>query len=179
MLVFIFLIGCLYALLHFIWEGILAPSLRQSIRIDLFCLRDKLRRLKINNPELSGEAFSTVQDGLNSAIQHLNGIDVPFLVYCDSLVRRDQKLKECVEKRKHIVISANSPELLAIASQIRAKVENAARINSGGLYLYLIPIFAGYLCIKWTCSPIFTMLYMPNWQLEKIMPESDMEMSPA
>ena len=128
---------------------------------------------------MSAEAFNAVQDGLNSAICHLNGIDVPFLVYCDKMVGRDPKLKECVEKRQELVRSANSPSLLKIAGQIRLKVETAARTNSGGLYLYLVPIALGYLCVKWTCSPIFTMLYIPSQQLEKIMPESDLELSLA
>ncbi len=179
MLVYLFLVAGLYSLLHFIWEGIIAPSMRQSIRIDLFALRDELRRLKISEPDMPMEAFNAVQDGLNSTICHLNGIDVPFLVYCDKMVDRDPKLKECVEKRQELVRSANSPALVKIAGQIRLKVEAAARTNSGGLYLYLVPIVLGYLCLKWTCSPIFTMLYIPSWQLEKIMPESDMELSPA
>jgi hypothetical protein len=179
MLVYMFLLAGLYSLLHFIWEGIIAPSMRQSIRIDLFVLRDELRRLKINKPGMSLDAFNAVQDGLNSAICHLNGIDDPFLIYCDTMVRRDPKLKECVEKRQELVRSAKSAELLKIAGQIRVKVETAARINSGGVYLYLVPIALGYLCVKKTCFPIFTMLYIPSRQLEKIMPESDLELSHA
>jgi|ERR1035441_4210233 hypothetical protein len=173
MVILIFLFACVYALLHFIWEGILAPSLRHNIRLDLFALRDNLRRLKINNPELPNDAFNTVQDGLNGAIKHLSDIDIPLLVYCDSIVKRDAKLKEVVEKRRDVVLSANSKELIEIAGQIRQKIEHASRINSGGWYLYIIPAAAGFLCLKSVCSPIFTILYIPNWQLEKIMPERE------
>src|ERR1035441_10315344 len=121
MVILIFLFACVYALLHFIWEGILAPSLRHNIRLDLFALRDNLRRLKINNPELPNDAFNTVQDGLNGAIKHLSDIDIPLLVYCDSIVKRDADISDFTEP---------DPFLFADGAQGLHFVEDA-RVDAG------------------------------------------------
>src|SRR5437773_1088798 len=136
----LFLIGCLYALLHFIWESILATSIRFNVRLELFALRDRLRRMKITNPEIPDDAFHVIQDGLNGGIKHLYDIDVQVLVQCDLLSRNDPEIKARVEKRRAAVESANSKELLEIARLLRKLMEKSAIVNNGGWLLYIIPV---------------------------------------
>jgi len=170
---------CVYALIHFIFESILAPSIRLNLRFDLFSLRDKLRRLKAENPELSDEAFSVVQDGLNGTLKYLYEIDVPVLLHCDSQVKADPILRERMEKRREIVKQANSEELISIVKQLRKKVESAAIINSGGWLFYVVPMAVLFLVCKTVFKAIFSFVYLTNHELGKIMPEKDLELSPA
>ncbi len=178
-MVFIFLILCLYALLHFIFESIVAPSARFNIRLDLFALRDEARRLRIKSPEIGDEAFGVVQDGLNAAIKYLYEIDILILVHCDVMVNRDKRFKERVEKRRAVVMATNSSELIYITNQLRKKVESAALINNGGWLLYVIPILFAALVLKRACAPIFSVLYLSNHELEKIFPEKRVELAAA
>ena len=175
----IFLIFSVYVLLHFIFESIVAPSVRFNLRLDLFQLRDKARALRIMNPEIGDEAFNAVQDGLNGAIKYLYDIDVPLLIHCDRMVERDPQLKARVEKRRAIVMAVNSAELIEIFSQLRKKVESAAMINNGGWLLYLIPIAIGMVILKRVCTPIFSVLYLSSHELERIFPPKEIELAPA
>jgi len=120
-MILIFLILGLYALLHFILESIVAPSVRFNIRLDLFAMRDKLRLLKINDPEIGDEVFGVLQDGINGAIKYLYDIDIPFLLHCDVLVNRDPQLKESVEKRRAAVMNACRRSPLTVASHFTAR----------------------------------------------------------
>jgi hypothetical protein len=51
------------AALHFVYESILAPSLRLSLRFTLFALRDEVRQLKI-------DCASSLSDNGTRAISH-------------------------------------------------------------------------------------------------------------
>ena len=178
-MVLIFLIFSLYALLHFIFESIVAPSVRFNLRLDLFALRDKARRLSIINPEVGDQAFNAVQDGLNGAIKYLYEIDIPILLYCDAMVKRDPQLKERVEKRRAMVAATQCDELIEISRQLRRKVETAAFMNNGGWLFYVIPVVIVAGALRWVCTPIFSILYLSNHELEGIFPQKEPELAPA
>lgn len=171
-MILICLIFFVYALLHFVFESIVAPSVRFNLRLDLFALRDAARRLRIKNPQIGDEAFSAVQEGINGAIKYLYEVDLPILLLCDAAVKRDPELKERVEKRKATVLAAGSPELVDIIRQLRGKVETAAAINNGGWLFYIIPVAVAVFTLKRVCKPIFSILYLSNYELEKIVPQN-------
>jgi hypothetical protein len=170
---FIFLASGVFALLHFVWQGIVAPSMRLELRFRIFALRDKLRRLKLADQPLNDEAFTTAEDALIAALRVLYEIDIPLLVHCDSLVAADQKFKEQVQKRMEIIKCSNSSELEDIMNDLRKQVERAAVINSGGWILYVLPPVFMFLFFKRLFSPIFSVIYMNRAQINKIVPERE------
>jgi hypothetical protein len=174
-----FVIACLYCLLHFVWESILAPSLRLNLRFELFALRDKLRNLKLSQPNLTDEAFRSVEDGIHSSLRILYDIDIPLLLHCDALVKKDIKLQERIAKRRALVVEANCPELNEIIVSVRKKVEAAACFNSGGWFLYLVPIAFVVFCFRRMFSPIVSLLYIPQSELERFVPHRQLEGCPA
>jgi hypothetical protein len=176
---FIFLVSGVYALLHFVWQSIISPSIRLEIRFRIFALRDELRRLKLEDQNLSSEAFRTVEDGLNSALQILYEIDIPILIHCDARANTDPQLKEHVQKRMAIIKDANSIELEKIVAHLRKNIERAALVNSGGWILYVLPPMLMVLCFKRLCSPIFSVIYMNRAEINKIFPESEKDMALA
>jgi hypothetical protein len=67
----------LLTLAHFIYESIVAPSLRLKIRYDLFALRDELRFLKIKRgSSLDDKHYVYLQDSINTMISHLARYDI-------------------------------------------------------------------------------------------------------
>jgi hypothetical protein len=57
------------AALHFVYESILAPSFRLSLRFKLFVLRDEVRQLKIDcASSLNDRHFDFLQDSINNLI---------------------------------------------------------------------------------------------------------------
>ena len=96
-------------------------------------------------------------------------------------MRNDPELKERVTKRRAIV--KNDPmaeELDGVMDRLRTAMQRAAVLNSGGWLLYLIPIAAVCLLFKGLVSSIMTLLYVPQFELNKMLPEeSERELMPA
>jgi hypothetical protein len=140
MLLTLFLLLVLVSMLHFVYEGIILPSMRLKNRIRLFKLRDRLRRLKIDDPDLDDRAFSSVQQSLNFFVQKLYMIDVPYIIACNEAIERSPELKEVVKKRRDLIENANSPELKEIVNEIFSTVKQTAIANNGMWAIYLTPI---------------------------------------
>jgi hypothetical protein len=180
-LIWLILVGALYAVFHFVWEGILAPSQRMMKRFDLFKMRDDLRSLKLEHPEMTDEAYRLVEDAIHTGVKMLYFVDVFFLLKIEAHMRNDPELKERVTKRRAIV--KNDPmaeELDGVMDRLRTAMQRAAVLNSGGWLLYLIPIAAVCLLFKGLVSSIMTLLYVPQFELNKMLPEeSERELMPA
>ncbi len=72
----IFYILLALAIIHFIYEGIIAPSMRLHYRYRLFTLRDELRFLKATHKdELPDEVFILLQNILNNSITLLHRVN--------------------------------------------------------------------------------------------------------
>ena len=61
-------------MMHFIYESIILPSIRLSLRFKLFALRDQLRRMVMQGTA-SDEVFRIQQSSINNAINMLSWAD--------------------------------------------------------------------------------------------------------
>lgn len=136
----IFLVLALVSAFHFIYESTILPSLRLKNRIRLFALRDKLRRLKIQQPDLDEQAYAYVQETINGFAKYLSVVDVAFIIATAQMVENDPAVKERVEKRIAKIENANSPELKAIVSEVHSIIKDTALANNGMWFLYLTPL---------------------------------------
>src|SRR6266513_6544694 len=72
-MIVLFYIFLILVILHFVWDGIIAPSIRLEIRYELFEMRDKLRRLKIQlHDQFNDELFNLLQHILNNELAFLH-----------------------------------------------------------------------------------------------------------
>jgi hypothetical protein len=180
MLAFLVIVAGLYCVLHFIWESIIAPSVRLTIRFELFALRDRLRSLKIAQKELTDDAFHSVEDGIHSALHVLYDIDLPLLLHIKSAINKDDKLQERIKRRQAVVSESGCDELHEIMNKVQAIVEKTAVINTGWLILYIFPIgFVAIFCRRSFLSPIAKLLYAPKSEVGRLVPESSVELCPA
>lgn len=131
-----------FALYHFIYEAILAPSLRLDLRFEAFILRDELRNLKINNAEaLHDRHFNYLQDSINTLIAMLARFDLATISQIENEIKRDPELQKRAELRLAALDDCEFPEAKRIRRASIAIASKALAVNSGGWLIYVVPGF--------------------------------------
>lgn len=165
------------AILHFVYESIIAPSLRLELRFDLFKLRDEVRLLKIENSDVASEAsefverhFCELQDSINSLIFILSRFDLVTVCAISEAIDRDVELKQRVEARARMLDDCLLPKVLAIRSKQLRIATKALAVNSGPMLLWLalpVSLFVGYQAVR---SKIKSSLTVPGTDLKRFIP---------
>lgn len=171
MMVIFFLILVILTFIHFFYEGILAPSLRYSLRLKLFALRDDLRDLKIDRQEeLTDEVFCDLQDAINGAIMRVNQIDLSLLKAAHEAIEHDEKLRKRLQARIAMFEACPLEDVKVIRHRCFELLDQALAINSGGLFPYLIPIIIGFLFADKARSLVVSVFSLPENDLDRIVP---------
>src|SRR5690349_485204 len=89
------------AMLHFIYESILAPSFRMKLHFELCALRDELRRMQWGRRGAQGEEnFQYLNESLNALASVLHRFDVGTLAAVKQEMMRNPVLKKEAEQRR-------------------------------------------------------------------------------
>jgi hypothetical protein len=140
------------ALLHLLFESILAPSMRMKLRLELFSLRDDLRMLKVNRDRsLTDRQFEGLQESLNALIAVLHRFDGATLMALEFELRRNPLLRAQVDARARVLDGCTSHHARAIRARSVQIATIALAINSGGWFIYVLPVLllaVGYAKVK-------------------------------
>lgn len=151
------------AILHFVYESIVAPSLRLELRFELFRLRDEVELLKI------GSLRAELQDSINSLICLLFRFDPVTVRAISEEIDRDAGLKQRVEARSRILDDCVLPEVLAIRNRQLRIATKALAVNGGPMLVWLaLPawFFAGYNAVR---NKIKNSLTVPGTDLKRFL----------
>ena len=160
-----------FALFHFIYESILAPSFRFKLRHRLFALRDELRGLKIDKgDELSNEVFEDLQGSINASVARLKLIDLRLLKKAHDAFERDEKLRKRAARRNAMFDACKVVEVQKLRSQYFELLDLALMVNSGGLIIYLIPPLLGLIFADYGKNQIKAIFSLPENDLVKLAP---------
>jgi hypothetical protein len=97
--------GCLASVAVFIYQGIILPGIRLSLRYRVFELRDRLRRLVIEGKlEESDRAFQVLHDRLNFMCVSLARLDLARVIQASS--KLDEESRTRVATYIHVMESA-------------------------------------------------------------------------
>ena len=136
--IFIFFVFVAY---HFVYESILAPSLRLSLRFQLFVLRDEVRKLKIEcGPSLDNKHFLFLQDWINFLISVLNRLDLVSLARAEVESKREPEILQRAQERSKILDDCNIPDARAIRKQAARIAFRALLVNNGAWIIFIAPI---------------------------------------
>ena len=170
------------ALCHFVYESILAPSIRLELRFELFRLRDEARLLKINNlssnaagePEFADEYYGYFQDSINALLCILYRYDLATIWTITDQVNRDEALRNRVEARARILDDCELPAVLSMRKRQLTIAAKALAVNSGPMLLLLLaPALAlrGYKAVRGKIGgEIRTSLTVPGTDLKRCIP---------
>ena len=129
------------AILHLLFESIIAPSVRMKLRFELFSLRDDLRRLKADrDPSVSNRQFECLQESINVLIGVLHRFDGATLVAVEYELRRNPLLRTQVDARARILDGCTSRRARAIRARSVQLATAALAVNSGGWLIYVLPL---------------------------------------
>jgi hypothetical protein len=164
------------AILHFVYESIIAPSLRLELRFELFRLRDEVRFLKIeslNNddegPQFVEQHFYELQDSINSLICLLFRFDLTTLCAISEEIERDAELKQRVEARSRMLDNCVLPAVLEIRRKQFWIATKALAVNSGPMLVWLVLpalLFVGYQTVR---RKIKDSLTIPETDLKRFL----------
>lgn len=135
------IIAIVLALVHFVYESIIAPSIRLHLRNRLFELRDCLRVLKIDGLAKSHEeAFDLLHEGINNLLTRLPQLTVANTVLIENSYKSNPELRQKIDSRVDAIKKCGNNEIVDIFEKTNEIVEAAFMANMGGWFFYLIPI---------------------------------------
>jgi hypothetical protein len=172
MMTYILLTVTFLAITHFIYEAILAPSMRLKARFDLFRLRDELRSLKINHGEiLDNKHFTYLHDSINTAINMIPRFELMTISIMITELKKDRELGRKLNERLRVMDDCTIPDVIMIRKKITDIALRAYFINSGMWFYYLLPIALTLGLYKALKEKIKSIISLPTSVLEKIAPK--------
>jgi hypothetical protein len=141
-MIWLFIVFIILALLHFVYDGILAPSFRFENRLELFKLRDDIRSLKIKNGQkFNDELFTHFESHINRQIHLLHNFTIFGLWQFYKASKGDVEITERVERYKTLLNESKVEEVKEIDGKTSEALLKAVAANAGGWAFYIIPLF--------------------------------------
>lgn len=158
-------------LVHYIYQVIILPSIRQSARDDLFLLRDKLRAqlIQVQNQcdKNTLRAFKEIDDGINRSLNRLHLLTLSNLVKVSIAIKKDPERTEEHFKKFHSLLD-NSQDSTPkdIYLEVGKVLRNVLAANSIMFVVYVLPFIIIINLIKNTYSTLIkTVNYMSDMTL--------------
>jgi len=126
--------GCLISVAIFVYQGIVLPGIRVSLRYRVFKLRDDVRRLVIENSvKESDEAFQLLHGRLNVMCRSLSRFDLGRAVQASR--KMDDETRARVTKYVKVMETAD-PKLQTIYKESRDVLMLALTFNSFFFFIF-------------------------------------------
>ena len=165
----------LLAIWHFIYENILAPSLRLHLRNELFALRDELRKLHMQGVITSPEdvkVFNFIHNNINIFLKTLSELSLVTYIHVKKYLEANESYTKSLQERLKLIESSKNKEMLSIFKNGCFIAHKAFLINSGGWAIYIFPIFICWLFYKRLQEVITKLFVTPSQILERSLQES-------
>lgn len=148
MIAIILTILALLAMWHFAIEAIVAPAERAIIRLKLFAVRDRLRRMAADGLTREAE-FEEAQLKINTLIRLVPIIDPFMIIEWSFKLRVDKELAEKIEQRQNAFEEIASKEVKDLVFSANKITLSAVKVNSLSWYVYIIPLAVIAPAVSW------------------------------
>jgi len=163
------------AFYHYIYENAVAPSIRLKLRYKLFMLRDELRRLKMQKPDVINDAlFRQIEGSIHSSVKFLPLFNFVLLYRMIKSYRNDLRLKAEVERKTELIEDCNIEEVKQINKKIADTIAYAIVVNSGGVLPYFFAVIPVILLFSSIQSGAKRILATPTNVLSSNLLEEDL-----
>jgi len=164
-LIYFFVLATIF---HFVWEAILAPSFRLSLRYELFRMRDLVRKLHHECPDdCSEDVYRYLQGGINNGIRLLPKTDLVLLSAIEQAMKTDEALRKRIEKRRELLDACINPDVKQIRTDVQKISQKALLINLGGWAIYVVPVIVAFASCKAASRFIKNTLLIPEGELQR------------
>lgn len=170
----IFLIILMFlTICHFIYNGIILPSIRIHLRNKLFILRDELRNIKlIKRQNCDDKAFKLIHDGINTYLNRLPLLTMDLKVSFEEEYKKNISLQKEIQHRRSIIENCGDENLKAIFYKANEVLGYAFIANLGGWFIYLIPVCILLVSISKLSELIKELIVIPSKEANYLMPVS-------
>ena len=168
------LLLCLCAAVwHFVYEGIVAPSIRLCLRNKLFSIRDNLRLATIEGlPNGDEKAFWFVHDGINNFINRLPYLTINGTAALAIECERDSRLKALLNEHIDAVMSSSDKRISQAFKDTNLVIEQAFIANMGGWFVYIVPIALVVSAMSKLSKFSARLIVAPTSFIERISPQA-------
>ncbi len=136
--------------LLFVWEAIIAPSIRLQLRFQMFAERDRLRALHAAaNAGMDTEVFDYAHQYVNAGINCIHIGNIFLLVKAQMEFRRNKELQDQMAEIIRLFDKSNNAELRSIRNRILRIGIWAVLVNST-----VVLIFAVFAIQLFTVIPV-------------------------
>ncbi len=169
-LIIIFLV---FAIFHFIYESIIAPSIRLKLSFELFKVRDDVRFLKMQHGnKFDCKHFDYLQDTINILLKSLHNFDVVALTLAQNAIKNDKALLDHVQKRKMIFDDCKMPEAVSVRKETLDIAAKIILVNNGAWLVYLIPIGIVMMFYKSLSDSVKEVFSLSEGDFNKVSPDN-------
>lgn len=173
LLSYIFIAMIFLAWIHFIYNGIILPSIRMHLRNNLFALRDRLREMKIKK-EFSNESkvVELLHDGINNVLDRLPFFTIETVLKLRENLKAEQSLIKEINSRLSMIENCKNVELKEIYKKTNMTLLYSFLANSGGLLLWIFPVFFVIYWISQIKVYVSDLVAIPSSKAERLAPNN-------
>lgn len=147
---------------HFVYEGILAPSLRLQCRFRLFELRDQLRaEREENGADFPDEVFLILDDMINVQLGSPVELTPSNLIFFRRALKNDPDLRAFIDERMRIVDNCPIDYVTSFRKRLTTLHTAVLGINVGGWAFYIIPLLVCWLLARLFQRFLYRSLFAP------------------
>jgi len=180
MITVLFIILVSVAIVQYVYQSILLPTIRQELRFRMFALRDKLRHYAYDEviyPE--SRVYRLLQGRINITVDYLYLVDVKALFDAYRLLKENPAISKRIEKHRQLIESCEIPEVREIDGQLNRFLTITLLANSACFFLWFGFLLLMLLTIHRTgktlwCSAkdlVLDMPYVPEREIAKFAPK--------
>lgn len=161
------------SIFHFVYEGIILPSIRLYFRNRLFILRDKLRSIYINEKNnIDHESFNLIHDSLSSLISRLHYLSVSVIVDIQKEYTTNPEFRKKIARREMLIEKCKHEEINSIIREVNGIVKKTIIANCGAWFIYLIPIAICVHSIKLLSQIAKEIVVIPESDANRLIPDT-------
>ena len=170
MTTFIILLGVV-AIVHFVYESIIAPSIRMHLRNKLFELRDEIRAVRVEGVDAEDEkAFWYTHDGVNNLLDRLSWMTLHARVMATMAYAQDTELQKLVHERKEMLDRCKDRRIHEIFDKTSLVVEEAFVVNMGAWAIYVVPVGVFFSSLGQLKKLVSSLILTPEGKREEMLP---------
>ncbi len=167
----LFILAASIAFLHWIFESSIAPSMRLSLRFRGFRIRDRLRRLEIENAVgVTAEGFNILHNNINSHLGHQTRFTLLSLIEFIHSLKTDEDLRKLSERRIATLDACKCEEFQEIRKEFARIVRGTILVNSGALFIYMVPVAMCIYYLSEIRKGVRNLIVLPESATQKFAP---------
>ena len=164
-------ITLLICLWHFIYEGIVAPSIRIKLRNRLFAIRDELRSMVIDGVSQDDqEPLHFVHDGVNNFIDRLPNLTLANTRRMELDYRSNPDLEKTVRAHFELIKSSKNEKIKSAFESTNDIIGIAIIANAGAWFVYLIPLACLAFTMRQMTKFVGQLVMTPSKEVDRFIP---------